>query len=1479
MTTPASFTDWEDLTEVNSLPSSAEVLITTDDSSSPRVPRRIAVDLIAGTDDQTAAEVTVSTDEFDGLLDANDATVQMALETLDDHRHTSDTVSLNAAEISVATGNFGGGEILGGGANTDVQAALESISSSSLILPYPGDIDAGKIMKVVENESGQKSWQVADDDNTGSGGSGTDDQNAGEVTTDTTDFGGLLSATDDSVQDALDTLDDHSHGVTLPAASTGAVGNVYKIYDNSGTLAWRLESDAIGAGALPDPSTGEAGQIVKIADNSGTLQWQLAADEQGSGSLPDNAAATAGQVAKVAVAADGTRSWVIGDDDDGTDNQTASAVTTDVSGFDGILDSAATNVQEALGVLDNHSHTLTGDDILDAAQTTRQRTADGGKVLAMSTTDVNGLNLTRIDDQYILDQIDATRTDTDRGKILAVKSDDRNAIELIVAPTGGDTNTDNQNAGAVPTDVLRFGGILNNADTSVQAALDKLDDHSHSSLTIDADAVLDLADTSRDSSDRGKVLRVSPTNENAIELATIVTANGGVLDHLSAVTRQLRVDTAGATENFVPANNPAAQIGIVDAPNGTFSDSIFPTQESTVPAEGSNYGRWAVSGSHTFHNFVWVMLRIRRSTSELPTAFVLKFHQTISNDNQPLITTINGNQWVPFTRLVDDNVWDYYVYGHSVNQYSQLQFNAFITWSLRTVAHTAAHDTHFDGDPTQVARWAISTSPTVPDATLLDAVKIPRTDDDRGMLLAVSATDRNALTLLPNNSTDDQTASEVDVTATAFTGALDPTDTDVQAALNRLDSHTHAGGGGGSPTLTDDAVLDLADTTRDNTDRGKVLGTSDTNENHLVLRSIPHLELGHSSTQDVLLYDHTTPLTTNGHSGVVNLTYHGLVLGTIQAFVVEMTSRSNDANEVFAAASAFVNRPTSGWSATDPITLVVSTNTHIAEGSPHRREQAPCSVAVNINYSASTPNLYYHIGALETDYSILFRVFARVEPTDNIGPRLGNIEDRISDIHPYQEKVLANAAPTENIEIALRDIATQTDDQAGTYGKEITASGFLSELFMRVPTGVDHHQFAVERVVAGEVINTFYGTYFYHIVDEGQPGFTVWAAGAEGAGRAKYTFNVGDVLRVRKFTSKAHSLYQGVVVLNDQNIITPRTGELRRSTNAQNIEMFDGTNWYEFEGIQSGTTPEEPEVVASIPTGTVRYLTMYRDLSGQIAPPSAAATYDGVSWTLPADWTLNPAIFTQTQGGVSRWAILNIARYDGDNWNITQNGPWDDTPDRVALTAQYSVDGESGWSSTLAAGDRHYVRLWDTVNSTWLPPIPLRDTGRKALGAELQLPTHRDNFNDVFRRSVTANLNDFTYIEFQVRGRSWSGSGGPDRWNSHTFRIECDNILPLEFRADDESEWQYASLAQVQAAPRPQTLEYRNFLRVFVWENGRTQPLIQRNIPDLQFPGGEWQNARLAFIGRNRNSITEVVIWAAQHQYRPFAVKVWGVHN
>ena len=68
-------------------------------------------------DNQNAIDVPVDTTAFNGILSAGDIDVQSALETIDDHTHTS-------TNISVDTTTFNG--ILSAG-DTDVQSALETI--------------------------------------------------------------------------------------------------------------------------------------------------------------------------------------------------------------------------------------------------------------------------------------------------------------------------------------------------------------------------------------------------------------------------------------------------------------------------------------------------------------------------------------------------------------------------------------------------------------------------------------------------------------------------------------------------------------------------------------------------------------------------------------------------------------------------------------------------------------------------------------------------------------------------------------------------------------------------------------------------------------------------------------------------------------------------------------------------------------------------------------------------------------------------------------------------------------------------------------------------------------------------------------------------------------------------------------------------------------------------------------------------------
>ena len=136
----------------------------------------------------------------------------------------------------------------------------------------------------------------------GTGSGGTDDQTAAEVPVTTTDFGGILSATEDDVQAALDIIDDHDHATARTAAiqehltaanhqASGAIGSdpvsvEYVIPDNtiiaSDTGTWWN----IGANTSTSPAytngdiVNNAGGDVTRVNDLITLQpgfWQIVA--------------------------------------------------------------------------------------------------------------------------------------------------------------------------------------------------------------------------------------------------------------------------------------------------------------------------------------------------------------------------------------------------------------------------------------------------------------------------------------------------------------------------------------------------------------------------------------------------------------------------------------------------------------------------------------------------------------------------------------------------------------------------------------------------------------------------------------------------------------------------------------------------------------------------------------------------------------------------------------------------------------------------------------------------------------------------------------------------------------------------------------------------------------------------------------------------------------------------------------------------
>ena len=155
----------------------------------------------------TADAISVDTAGFAGVLDGSDGDVQTALDTLDDHDHDAP----DAEDVGVDTAGFAG--ILDG-EDDDVQAALDTLDEHDHDAPDAGDVSVdnsgfGNLLTGVTDVQG-----ALDE---------LDGVAAHDIIALTIHFGGILGPDDDTVQEALETLDDHTHEVADPDAASVSV--------------------------------------------------------------------------------------------------------------------------------------------------------------------------------------------------------------------------------------------------------------------------------------------------------------------------------------------------------------------------------------------------------------------------------------------------------------------------------------------------------------------------------------------------------------------------------------------------------------------------------------------------------------------------------------------------------------------------------------------------------------------------------------------------------------------------------------------------------------------------------------------------------------------------------------------------------------------------------------------------------------------------------------------------------------------------------------------------------------------------------------------------------------------------------------------------------------------------------------------------------------------------------------------------------
>ncbi|GIU69058.1 MAG: hypothetical protein KatS3mg002_0294 [Candidatus Woesearchaeota archaeon] len=146
----------------------------------------------------------------------------------------------------------------------------------------------------------------------------------------------------------------------------------------------------------------------------------------------------------------------------------ASAIYTNTTNFNGILDNTDIDVQSALDKLDDHTHPAP-----DATAITTITTNFDGK-LSTSDTDVQKA-LETLDDHTHTASETSTNAASFSGILSGADTDVQTALETLSAH--GHT------ASEISTVTTNFNGILSGTDTDIQKALETLDDHTHTFST------------------------------------------------------------------------------------------------------------------------------------------------------------------------------------------------------------------------------------------------------------------------------------------------------------------------------------------------------------------------------------------------------------------------------------------------------------------------------------------------------------------------------------------------------------------------------------------------------------------------------------------------------------------------------------------------------------------------------------------------------------------------------------------------------------------------------------------------------------------------------------------------------------------------------------------------------------------------------------------------------------------------------------
>jgi hypothetical protein len=553
-------------------------------------------------------------------------------------------------------------------------------------------------------------------------------QDADEVSVDTTNFDNNLSAADDTVQKALETIDE---------------------FNLSGS------GDVVGPGSATDNA------VARFDSTTGKLIQNSTVTIDDSGNI-----ATSGTVDGRDVSTDGTK--LDGIESGATADQNAVDVPVTTTSFDGILSAADTNVQLALDTIDDHVHpnaTVSVAGFMSATDKTKLDGIEAGATADQTAVEVpftpaGGISATDV--QNALEELDTekgsgdvvgpgsstdeavARFDSTTGKLIqnsTVTIDDSGNIATSGTVDGRDVSTDgtkldgiesgataDQNAVDVPVTTTSFDGILSAADTNVQLALDTIDDHVHPNATVSVAGFMSAADkTKLDGIESG-----ATADQDAVDVPT---NTAGFNNNLSAADTnvQLALDTIDNLSIAPTTPTYLTQSAEAGLPNHFRLNTVSPITD--------------VVGTNVLHVGIDIGLVSEKTTP--------------GNDD--------------FLLIREDGTGD-----NKKVKISNLPGGGGSGDVVGPGSSTDEAITRFDGTTGKLVQ---NSSVTIDDS---GNISTSGTVDGRD----VSA-DGTKLDGIESGATADQSAAEVPVTTTSFDGILSAADTNVQLALDTIDDHVH----------------------------------------------------------------------------------------------------------------------------------------------------------------------------------------------------------------------------------------------------------------------------------------------------------------------------------------------------------------------------------------------------------------------------------------------------------------------------------------------------------------------------------------------------------------------------------------------------------------------------------------------------------------------------------------------------------------